>query len=64
MKYILLLDQIDKRHWISSVDMEGDMEAGMGDADLAAAGGEDPMGREQRESIDPRRLAKTLSKKK
>jgi hypothetical protein len=47
-----------------TVDMEGDMEAGMGDADLAAAGGEDPMGREQRESIDPRRLAKTLSKKK
>ena len=47
-----------------TVDMEGDMEAGMGDADLAAAGGEDPMGREQRESIDPRRLAKTLLKKK
>ena len=41
-----------------------DMDDGMGDVDLAAAGGEEPMGREQRESIDPRRLAKTLSKKK
>jgi len=43
-----------------------DMEAGMGDADLAAAGGEEPLGREQRESVDPRKLGKMLagSKKK
>jgi hypothetical protein len=41
-----------------------DMDDGMGDVDLAAAGGEEPMGREQRESVDPRRLAKALSKKK
>jgi len=42
------------------------MEAGMGDADLAAAGGEEPLGREQRESVDPRKLGKMLagSKKK
>ena len=35
-----------------------------GDVDLAAAGGEEPAGRETRESIDPRRLAQKLSKKK
>ena len=35
-----------------------------GDVDLAAAGGEAPAGRETRESVDPRRLAQKLSKKK
>ena len=35
-----------------------------GDVDLSAAGGEEPAGRETRESVDPRKLAKTLSKKK
>jgi len=35
-----------------------------GDVDLAAAGGEAPAGRETRESVDPRKLARTLSKKK
>jgi cell division septum initiation protein DivIVA len=41
-----------------------DMEAGMGDADLAAAGGEEPLGREQRESVDPRKLGKMLASSK
>ena len=48
-----------------------DMEAGVvppADDDFAAAapaaGGEAPAGRETRESVDPRRLARTLSKKK
>ena len=35
-----------------------------GDVDLAAAGGEEPAGRETRESVDPRNLARKLSKKK
>ena len=35
-----------------------------GDVDLAAAGGEAQAGRETRESVDPRKLARTLSKKK
>ena len=35
-----------------------------GDVDLAAAGGEEPAGRETRESVDPRKLAQKLSKKK
>ena len=35
-----------------------------GDVDLAAAGGEEPAGRETRESVDPRNLAHKLSKKK
>ena len=35
-----------------------------GDVDLSAAGGEEPAGRETRESVDPRKLAKSLSKKK
>ena len=48
-----------------TVDMEGDPTLDMPlDAAAPAAGGEEPMGREQRESVDPRKLAKTLSKKK
>ena len=48
-----------------TVDMEGDPALDMPlDAEAPAAGGEEPMGREQRESVDPRKLAKTLSKKK
>ena len=48
-----------------TVDMEGDPALDMPlDAAAPAAGGEEPMGREQRESVDPRKLAKTLSKKK
>ena len=35
-----------------------------GDVDLSAAGGEEPAGRETRESVDPRNLARKLSKKK
>ena len=35
-----------------------------GDVDLSAAGGEEPAGRETRESVDPRKLAQKLSKKK
>ena len=46
-----------------TVDMEEPLPA-EGDVAPAAAGGEEPLGRETRESIDPRRLAKTLSKKK
>ena len=48
-----------------TVDMEADPALDMPiDAGAPAAGGEVAAGREQRESIDPRRLAKTLSKKK
>jgi hypothetical protein len=48
-----------------TVDMEGDPALDMPlDAAAPAAGGEEPLGREQRESVDSRRLAKTLSKKK
>ena len=46
-----------------TVDMEEPLPA-EGDVAPAAAGGEEPLGRETRESIDPRKLAKTLSKKK
>mgnify|MGYP000636656350 CR=1 FL=1 len=48
-----------------TVDMEADPAMDMPmDAVAPAAGGEEAAGREQRESVDPRRLAKTLSKKK
>jgi len=46
-----------------TVDMEEPLPA-EGDVAPAAAGGEEPLGRETRESVDPRKLAKTLSKKK
>ena len=46
-----------------TVDMEEPLPA-EGDVAPAAAGGEEPLGRETRESIDPRKLARTLSKKK
>ena len=42
-------------------DIEGDDDFG---ADAAAAGGEEPEERMKRESVNPRNLAKTLSKKK
>jgi uncharacterized protein YajQ (UPF0234 family) len=47
-----------------TVDMEMDPAMDDMDAMAPAAGGEEAAGREQRESVDPRRLAKTLSKKK
>jgi len=47
-----------------TVDMEMDPAIDDMDAMAPAAGGEEAAGREQRESVDPRRLAKTLSKKK
>ena len=46
-----------------TVDMEEPLPA-EGDVAPAAAGGEEPLGRATRESIDPRKLARTLSKKK
>ena len=46
-----------------TVDMEEPLPA-EGDVAPAAAGGEEPLGRETRESVDPRKLAKALSKKK
>jgi len=42
-------------------DIEGDDDFG---ADAAAAGGEEPEERAKRESVDPRKLGKMLSKKK
>lgn len=48
-----------------TVDMDAaEPMSAEGDVDLSAAGGEEPAGRETRESVDPRKLAKTLSKKK
>ena len=47
-----------------TVDMEMDPAMDDMDAMAPAAGGEEPLGRETRESVDPRRLAKALSKKK
>ena len=47
-----------------TVDMEAEPLPAEGDVDLAAAGGEEPAGRETRESVDPRNLARKLSKKK
>ena len=46
---------------IAPPDIEGDDDFA---ADPAAAGGAEPAAREKRESIEPRRLAKMLSKKK
>ena len=46
-----------------TVDMEEPLPA-EGDVAAPAAGGEEPAARPARESIDPRRLASTLSKKK
>tara|TARA_B100000035_G_scaffold300311_1_gene295855 strand:+ start:2985 stop:3890 length:906 start_codon:yes stop_codon:yes gene_type:complete len=50
-----------------TVDQEADAVPAPEDdfaVDAAAAGGEEPAGREQRESVDPRNLARKLSKKK
>lgn len=50
-----------------TVDQEADAVPAPEDdfaVDAAAAGGEEPTGREQRESVDPRNLARKLSKKK
>ena len=47
-----------------TVDMDAEPLPAEGDVDLAAAGGEEPAGRETRESVDPRNLARKLSKKK
>jgi hypothetical protein len=46
---------------IAPPDIEGDDDFA---ADPAAAGGAEPAARQKRESIEPRRLAKMLSKKK
>jgi hypothetical protein len=50
----------------TDMDGEGDLDAELGgddfDAAEPAAGGDEPEERAKRESIDPRRLAKTLSK--
>jgi hypothetical protein len=50
-----------------TVDQEADAVPAPEDdfaVDASAAGGEEPAGREQRESVDPRNLARKLSKKK
>ena len=52
----------------ADMDDAGDLEAELGDDDFGAAeagtGGEEPEERAKRESIDPRKLGKILSKKK
>jgi len=52
----------------ADMDDTGDLEAELGDDDFggaeAATGGEEPEERAKRESIDPRKLGKILSKKK
>jgi hypothetical protein len=52
----------------TDMDDSGDLEAELGGDDFggaeAAAGGDEPEERAKRESIDPRKLARTLSKKK